>query len=79
MSLSAHLRTGCAILLRRIWQTLGVDLRTGNENLGHASLTTTSLYLHSEDDERHRETVNLHTMKWEGVRAAAVPDDPAAQ
>ena len=42
----------------------GIDLRTVRDNLGHASLTTTSLYLHTEDDERHHETVRRHTMKW---------------
>jgi site-specific recombinase XerD len=40
----------------------GVDLRTIRDNLGHASLTT-SLYLHAEDDERHRESVPLRKMK----------------
>lgn len=42
----------------------GVDLRTIRDNLGHVSLNTTSLYLHTEDDERHRETVNRHRMNW---------------
>ncbi|MGY6126909.1 tyrosine-type recombinase/integrase (plasmid) [Paraburkholderia strydomiana] len=42
----------------------GVDLRTIRDNLGHVSLNTTSLYLHTEDDERHSETVNRHRMKW---------------
>ncbi|WP_254597736.1 tyrosine-type recombinase/integrase [Burkholderia lata] len=42
----------------------GEDLRTVRDNLGHASLTTTSLYLHAGDDVRHRETVARHTMKW---------------
>ncbi|QBR01144.1 integrase [Paraburkholderia pallida] len=43
----------------------GVDLRTIRDNLGHVSLNTTSLYLHAEDDERHRETVERHRMGWE--------------
>ncbi len=42
----------------------GVDLRTIRDNLGHVSLNTTSLYLHTEDDERHRETVDRHRMNW---------------
>lgn len=33
-----------------------VSLRHVQDNLGHASLTTTSIYLHSEDSERYQET-----------------------
>lgn len=54
----------------------GVDLRTVRDNLGHASLTTTSLYLHAADDVRHRETVARHTMKWDEQRTAIAPNDP---
>ncbi|WNC91626.1 tyrosine-type recombinase/integrase [Paraburkholderia sp. FT54] len=43
----------------------GVDLRTIRDNLGHVSLNTTSLYLHTEDDVRHRETVDRHRMNWD--------------
>jgi site-specific recombinase XerD len=43
----------------------GVDLRTIRDNLGHVSLNTTSLYLHTEDDARHRETVDRHRMNWD--------------
>ncbi|EKS71757.1 hypothetical protein BG60_33840 [Caballeronia zhejiangensis] len=32
-----------------------IDLRTVRGNLGHASLTTTSIYLHVYDDRRHQE------------------------
>jgi hypothetical protein len=32
--------------------------------LGHVSLNTTSLYLHTEDDARHTETVKRHRMNW---------------
>ncbi|WP_321817159.1 MULTISPECIES: tyrosine-type recombinase/integrase [unclassified Paraburkholderia] len=41
-----------------------VDLRLVRDNLGHASLSTTSLYLHSDDDVRHRETDEKHRIKW---------------
>jgi integrase/recombinase XerD len=41
-----------------------VDLRLIRDNLGHASLTTTSLYLHSDDDRRHRETEQKHRIDW---------------
>lgn len=41
-----------------------VDLRLVRDNLGHASLSTTSLYLHSDDDVRHRETDEKHRIGW---------------
>jgi integrase/recombinase XerD len=41
-----------------------LDLRLVRDNLGHASLTTTSLYLHSDDDRRHRETEERHRIDW---------------
>lgn len=49
----------------------GVDLRTIRDNLGHVSLNTTSMYLHTEEDERHRETVNRHRMNWD------TPENPS--
>jgi site-specific recombinase XerD len=41
-----------------------VDLRHVRDNLGHESLTTTSGYLHSSDDDRHRETEEKHKIAW---------------
>jgi integrase/recombinase XerD len=41
-----------------------VDLRLVRDNLGHASLTTTSLYLHVDDDRRHQETDEKHRIDW---------------
>ena len=41
-----------------------VDLRLVRDNLGHASLTTTSQYLHIDDDRRHRETEEKHRIIW---------------
>ena len=41
-----------------------VDLRLVRDNLGHASLTTTSLYLHVDDDRRHHETDEKHRINW---------------
>lgn len=41
-----------------------VELRLVRDNLGHTWLTTTSLYLHSDDDQRHRETEQKHCVDW---------------
>jgi site-specific recombinase XerD len=41
-----------------------VDLRMVRDNLGHASLTTTSIYLHVDDDRRHQETEEKHRVDW---------------
>ncbi len=41
-----------------------VDLRHVRDNLGHESLKTTSKYLHSDDDVRHKETERLHRINW---------------
>jgi site-specific recombinase XerD len=41
-----------------------VDVRLVRDNLGHASLTTTSQYLHVDDDRRHRETDEKHRIDW---------------
>jgi site-specific recombinase XerD len=41
-----------------------VDLRHVRDNLGHESINTTSAYLHSTDDKRHRDTEERHKIKW---------------
>ncbi len=41
-----------------------VDLRIVRDNLGHESLQTTSGYLHSGDDERHKQTEQKHKIAW---------------
>jgi len=41
-----------------------IDLLHVRDNLGHASLTTTNQYLHSEDDARHRSTEQRHILSW---------------
>ena len=41
-----------------------VDLRHVRDNLGHESLSTTSNYLHSADDWRHRDTEQKHKIGW---------------
>jgi site-specific recombinase XerD len=41
-----------------------VDLRHVRDNMGHASISTTSGYLHSPADERHSETQDKHRLNW---------------
>ena len=41
-----------------------VDLRHVRDNLGHASISTTNIYLHSPDDVRHAETEAKHRIDW---------------
>ncbi|HEX7636459.1 MAG TPA: tyrosine-type recombinase/integrase [Noviherbaspirillum sp.] len=41
-----------------------VDLRHVRDNLGHESISTTSHYLHADDDARHRETEERHKIGW---------------
>ncbi|WP_265923350.1 tyrosine-type recombinase/integrase [Cupriavidus nantongensis] len=41
-----------------------VDLRFVRDNFGHTSLSTTSGYLHSEEDARHQATQERHRIGW---------------
>jgi len=41
-----------------------VDLRFVRDNFGHASIATTSAYLHSEEDARHEATQERHRIGW---------------
>ncbi|BCZ85079.1 hypothetical protein PTKU64_87540 [Paraburkholderia terrae] len=41
-----------------------VDLRHVRDTFGHASLTTTSIYLHVDEDRRHQETDEKHHIDW---------------
>jgi len=40
------------------------DLKVVRDNLGHANISTTSIYLHSEDDARHDATAAVHKVGW---------------
>jgi integrase len=41
-----------------------VDLRHVRDTLGHASISTTSIYLHAEDDRRHQAIEAGHRLGW---------------
>jgi site-specific recombinase XerD len=41
-----------------------VDLKVVRDNLGHANISTTSIYLHTEDDARHDATAAVHRVGW---------------
>lgn len=43
-----------------------VDLKAVRDNLGHANIATTSIYVHSEDDVRHDATNVGHRVGWPG-------------
>jgi site-specific recombinase XerD len=40
------------------------DLKVVRDNLGHANISTTSIYLHTEDDARHDATSAVHRVNW---------------
>jgi integrase/recombinase XerD len=46
-----------------------VDLRHVRDTLGHASISTTSIYLHEEDDKRHTAVSASHRLGWDAVPA----------
>lgn len=48
-----------------------IDLRHIRDTFGHASLTTTSIYLHAEDDARHAAISGSHRLAWD---ASLLPD-----
>jgi len=41
-----------------------MDLRYIRDNLGHSSISTTNTYLHTEDNQRHKETEAKHRLNW---------------
>lgn len=51
----------------------GVDLRHVRDTLGHASIATTSIYLHTEDDARHAAVTAHHRLEW------GVPSDASQE
>lgn len=49
-----------------------VDLRHVRDTFGHASLSTTSIYLHTEDDARHAAISASHRLGWETIANASL-------
>lgn len=45
-------------------QTDLVDLKSVRDNLGHANIATTNIYVHAEDDARHDATSSAHRAGW---------------
>lgn len=41
-----------------------MDLKAVRDNLGHANIATTSVYVHSQDDQRHDLTSGSHRVGW---------------
>lgn len=47
-------------------QSDNMDLKAVRDNLGHANIATTSIYVHTEDDARHDQTSSGHRVGWSG-------------
>ena len=45
-------------------QSNNMDLKAVRDNLGHANISTTSIYVHTEDDARHDQTTKAHKLGW---------------
>lgn len=45
-------------------QSDNMDLKAVRDNLGHANIATTSIYVHTEDDARHDQTSGAHRLGW---------------
>jgi len=45
-------------------QSDNMDLKSVRDNLGHANIATTSIYVHTEDDARHDQTTKAHKLGW---------------
>jgi len=55
-----------------------VDLRFVRENFGHASISTTSAYRHTEDNARHAATQERHWIGWTLTAAGHAHGEPTA-
>ena len=45
----------------------GRDVKAVRDNFGHATISTTSIYVHSEDDARHDATQAAHRIGWDAA------------
>lgn len=45
----------------------GMDVKTVRDNFGHATISTTSIYVHSEDNARHDATQVAHRIRWDAA------------
>lgn len=50
-----------------------IDLRHVRDTFGHSSLTTTSVYLHAEEDARHAAINANHKLRWDSSTAQELP------
>ncbi|MCW5259641.1 site-specific integrase [Verminephrobacter eiseniae] len=64
---AAHVEQASAHWMRHTagtHQSDNMDLKVVRDNLGHANIATTSIYIHTEDDKRHDQTSSLHKLGW---------------
>ena len=45
----------------------GVNLSYVRDTLGHGDLSTTSIYVHGEDDARHAAVSGVHRISWDSA------------
>ncbi|WP_232287721.1 tyrosine-type recombinase/integrase [Verminephrobacter eiseniae] len=64
---AAHVEQASAHWMRHTagtHQSDNMDLKVVRDNLGHANIATTSIYIHTEGDKRHDQTSSLHKLGW---------------
>jgi integrase/recombinase XerD len=52
-----------------------VDLRHVRDTPGHASISTTRIYLHNEDDKRHAAVSGSHRLGWDVAMVSKLDTD----
>ncbi|WOI45371.1 site-specific integrase [Acidovorax sp. BLS4] len=65
---AAHVEQASAHWMRHTagtHQSDNMDLKAVRDNLGHANIATTSIYVHTEDDARHDQTSSSHKLGWQ--------------